>query len=247
MTTLIRDEHDVDGIMLARACAAGYHRAVVGTVVLRRIIAVGSSIKRSLGKPRVWVGADPGGKGAFGVAIIGDGKEPQSVLVDCAAQAIAFLRDALARPASGVGVDAPLWWSSGRSSDRHADQWLRKRYSLTGGRVQAANSLRGAALVQAAMFVHGVRELFPDVPVTEAHPKVLLKAVARDSWRAFSRKYQIHASAPVEHVRDAMIAAVAAREGVSGRWSNDLALERLPDEQDPFTYWLRPVHYYWPE
>jgi predicted nuclease with RNAse H fold len=97
------------------------------------------------------------------------------------------------------------------------------------------------------MFVHGVRKLFPGVPVTEVHPKALLKVVARNSWKAFSNKYHIEARPTVEHVRDAMIAAIAAREGVRGRWPRDLALTRVPEEQDPAAYWLGPVHYYWPE
>jgi hypothetical protein len=53
-----------------------------------------------------------------------------------------------ARPL-GVGVDAPLWWSSGRSAERAAPP----------STVQTPNSLRGAALVQAAMFVQRLREM----------------------------------------------------------------------------------------
>ncbi len=195
----------------------------------------------------IWVGADPGGRGAFGVAVMRDGHEPQSVLLDCAGEAIAFVRAKLEGVPSGVGVDAPLWWSSGLSSDRHADQWLRKRYSLSGGEVQAANSLRGAALVQAAMFVQCIREAFPGVPVTEVHPKALLKVVARGSWKTFSKRYHVRGTPAAEHTRDAIIAAIAAREGVCGRWPHDLAISRLPAEQDPLSYWLAPVHYYWPE
>jgi hypothetical protein len=113
--------------------------------------------------------------------------------------------------------------------------------------VQAANSLRGAAIVQAAMFVQRIREVFPVVPVTEVHPKALLKVVAKGSWRTCSKRYQLRGTPVADHARDSIIAAIAAREGVCGRWPHDLATSRLPAEQDPLNYWLAPVHYYWPE
>ena len=49
------------------------------------------------------------------------------------------------------------------------------------------------------------------------------------------------------HERDAVIAAVAAREGFEKRWCNDLSLNRCTTEQDPSHYWLAPVQYFWPE
>jgi predicted nuclease with RNAse H fold len=103
----------------------------------------------------VWIGADPGGS------------EVTTACVSCADQAVAMIS---ARPA-GVGVDAPLWWSSGRSAEREADRWIRRTYGIPAGTVQTPNSLRGAALVQGAMFVQRLRENFPGVPVTETHPK----------------------------------------------------------------------------
>ena len=194
-----------------------------------------------------WVGADPGGAGNFGIAILSESGPTQALSVDCADDAIAFIRAHLDQAPAGVGVDAPLWWSSGRSGDRRADQWLRRRYSLSGGEVQAANSLRGAALTQGAMFVQRVREIYPAVPVTECHPKALLKAIAGNSWNVFAGRFLVDASPSSEHARDAIVAAVAARESFEGRWTNDLAAIRLPGEQDPENYWLAPVHYYWPE
>jgi predicted nuclease with RNAse H fold len=195
----------------------------------------------------VWVGADPGGKGNFGVAILTADDRVHTVSVDCADEAFAFVCEHTHHPPAGVGVDAPLWWSSGRSGDRHADRWLRHRYGLSGGEVQAANSLRGAALVQGAMFVHLLREAFPEVAVTESHPKALLKAVAGNSWKVFSARFGVTFTAPNEHARDAVVAAVAAREAFEGRWTHDLGDARVPGEQDPMNCWLAPVHYFWPE
>jgi len=196
---------------------------------------------------RVWIGADPGGKGQFGIAVLTGEEPPQTALADCADEAVLFIHEHINQAPAGVGVDAPLWWSSGQSSDRLADRWLRQRYSLSGGEVQTANSLTGAALVQAAMFILRIREVYPGVRVTESHPKALLKSVYGNSWDVFSAHFHINGPRPIEHTRDAIIAAVAAREAFEGRWTHDLSINRLPSEQDPNNYWLAPVHYFWPE
>jgi predicted nuclease with RNAse H fold len=107
----------------------------------------------------------------------------------------------------------------------------------------------GAALVQGAMFVQRVRELFPRLPVTETHPKALLVAMGMTDGEAFRSHFSIQQDGAEgsEHERDAMISAVAAREGFEDRWARDLSVCRYPGEQDPSRYWLKPVHYYWPE
>lgn len=198
---------------------------------------------------QVWIGADPGGKGNFGLAILESNGSATTYCVDCADEAIQIVVKRVDSAPSGIGVDAPLWWSSGRSGDRQADQWLRTRYSLPGGQVQAANSLRGAALVQGAMFVQRMRERFPDVGVTETHPKAVWKALEMESGNALITHYSVRAEIRdhQEHERDAIISAIAAREGFEGRWLNDLGRTRYPSEQDPSTFWLAPIHYFWPE
>lgn len=198
------------------------------------------------GGAATWVGADPGGKQSFGIALLRDGAAPKVEVVDCADEAVTFVLRHISAAPKGVGIDAPLWWSSGPSSDRFADQWLRAEYGLSGGQVQTANSLRGAALVQAAMFIQRLRENFPEVPVTEVHPKALLTSGVCGAWPEFSERYGIDAGSPNEHERDSLIAAVAAREGFEKRWSRDLSTTREASEQDPQKYWLAPVHYFWP-
>src|SRR5262249_16899234 len=136
-----------------------------------------------------WIGADPGGKERFGVAILKEDGCVQSFCVSCADEAVERVGQSGAIPA-GVGVDAPLWWSAGRSSDRSADEWLRKKYGLSGGQVQTANSLRGAALVQGAMFVLRMREKFPNVRVTETHPKAVLVAL-KENWGSFFTRFSV--------------------------------------------------------
>lgn len=196
---------------------------------------------------RVWVGADPGGRGNFGIAILSSNGIIYRCCVGCADEAVHFVATHLRLVPYGVGVDAPLWWSSAGSSDRLADKWLRRKYGLPGGEVQPANSLKGAALVQGAMFVYRLRERFPEINVTEVHPKALLKAISRNDWSSFSRRFMVPQQIRNGHERDAVISAVAAREGFEGRWLNDLSTSRDEREQDPYSYWLAPVHYFWPE
>ncbi len=78
----------------------------------------------------VWIGADPGGKGKFGIAVLQEGGEALTGALDCADEAVAFVRGHFRGTPKGVGVDAPLWWSSGPSGDRKVDQWIRKRYKI---------------------------------------------------------------------------------------------------------------------
>ncbi|MEI9931715.1 MAG: DUF429 domain-containing protein [Rhizomicrobium sp.] len=188
----------------------------------------------------LWIGADPGDKDNFGIATLSASGEVHSRCVSCADEAVAWIS---AEPC-GVGVDAPLWWSSGLSSERRADRWIRQTYKISGGTVQNANSLRGAALVQAVMFINRLREKFPNAPVTEAHPKAV--ALALGGWDSVMATFP-EAAHDNEHQRDAIFAAIAAREGFQGRWKRDLALDRLPSEQDPQSYWLAPINYFWPE
>jgi hypothetical protein len=198
---------------------------------------------------RAWIGADPGGKHAFGVAALFDEGTVESVTVSFADEAIDWIVDKDVQPL-GAGVDAPLWWSSGRSGERHADRWIRRTYGIPSGTVQAANSLRGAALVQGAMFVSRIRERFLDLPVTEAHPKAVVRALAGTAcdapWDGSAVTCLGNFKAANEHERDARFAAVSAREGFQRRWCRDLSIKRLESEQDPSTCWLGPVHYYWP-
>jgi len=207
-----------------------------------------------------WFGADPGGAEAFGVALLRPDGTFESAVVSCADDATKWLsRKAVTILAAGI--DAPLWWSSGNSGDRAADRYLRKRFKLSGGAVQAANSLRGAVLIQGALLAMWLRRQSPKLPITEAHPKALLKALWPDlsksgpPWEKIAKCFQLEGPEPDDDERkdkrDALLAAVAAREGSAGLWKCDLALCERPkeeqDPQDPDAVPWGPVHYWWPE
>ena len=198
---------------------------------------------------RIWLGADPGGNRAFGVAIV-RGDALVSGIVSSVDEALDFYRSHLKGSApSAAGIDAPLWWSSGRSGGRKVDCSLRQRYSLTGGQVQQTNSLRGAAVLQAAMLIVRLRTAYPGLLITETHPKALLRGAFGDNFPGFAQKFGLTVTPQTEHERDAAIGAIAARQAFSSprAWKHDLSLDRYPAEQDPKSYWLAPVSYIWPE
>ena len=191
-----------------------------------------------------WIGADPGGNNSFGLAFLdasGELRCDTVSSVDDAVKRLLFEGTPL-----GLAIDAPMWWSSRRGAGRLVDERLRKRYHISSGTVQSANSLRGAALIGGLMLAFRVREMFPNTRITESHPKALLKAL-RLHESDFAEKFELSKAWNNEHERDAAIAAVCAREGFEGHWTTDLAEYRYPSEQDPKSYDLAPIYYYWPE
>ncbi len=149
---------------------------------------------------------------------------------------------------AGLGIDCPLWWSSAAGGGRLADRWIRVTYGIASGTVQSVNSLKGAVVVQGIMLAMVARKAFPDIPITEAHPKALLKAEALQGWSQIAEAYGLNGSEPQsEHERDALLGAVAAREGALGRWKTDLATRLGPSELDPKAIWFGEIHYWWPD
>lgn len=193
---------------------------------------------------RVLLGLDPGGARNFGWCIADEGggtfpaKPIASGLSDNASQAIAAALDAM--PAGGVpaaaGIDAPLYWS--RSGARIADRLVRSAIANAGaphaaGTVQDVNSLRGACLVQGMLAALALREKFPALPITEAHPKAL-------RWLLPGAASVTAAS---EHERDALLAAIGAGALLHwpAGWSNLLDLE-----VDAYSPVARPLSYAMP-
>jgi hypothetical protein len=87
------------------------------------------------------------------------------------------------------------------------------------------------------------------VPITEAHPKALLRVMGlrASPWGVIAAKFGLVGEEPQsDHERDAVLAAVAARNGVTGLWSRDLSVNRHPSELDPKHMWFGSVNYFWP-
>lgn len=195
-----------------------------------------------------WIGVDPGGEGKFGIALLSPDGDTKSTSVDCVDDASDFVQQELGSEPAGVGIDAPLWWSSGRTGVRNADLWICKAHGLHSRNVQAVNSLWGSVLAQGMLFASRVRQLFPKVQITEVHPKAVLKALGEKRWNQYLSEIttEIRLDDIRDDCRDALIAAIAAREGFSGRWKRDLSRDRAPSEQDPERHWIGPVRYFWP-
>ncbi len=176
------------------------------------------------------IGLDPGGKRNFGWCIVAHrvhmpSRPIASGLADNASEAIVAALCCVPHDGRLVaaGIDAPLFWS--RKGPRIADKRVRDAIHRAGaphasGTVQDVNSLRGACLVQGMLAGLELRERFPSLPITEAHPKALrwlLPAVAG-------------ISASSEHERDAMLAAIAAWATLAhpAGWTDLLQQEAAP-------------------
>jgi len=141
-----------------------------------------------------------------------------------------------------------MWWSAGAGGGRLVDAWLRETYQIASGTVQSVNSLKGAVLVQGILLAMIVRERIPSIQVTETHPKALLKAMNLRDWTSVSEAFDLEGVEPrTEHERDALVGAVVARFGHTGRWTQDLAVMRGPSELGPNRMWFGQVHYWWPD
>ena len=191
----------------------------------------------------IWFGADPGGHGRFAVAILREDGSFHTDVLSHADEAIDWLK----QEPKAAGIDAPMWWSSGKSSDRKADRFLRQQYKIKAGTVQTANSLRGAVLIQGVMLAIRLRERYPSLPITETHPKALLKALKLNRSE-LAERFDLKRNLPAtEHEQDALLGAVAAREGFLERWTRNLASERNSSEQDPAQLPASPIVYWWPD
>ena len=191
-----------------------------------------------------WVGSDPGGKNAFGLAFVDGSGHVSCAMVSSVDEAVRKIT-AVGEPLA-LGIDAPMWWSACEGAGRMADERLRKRYRIPSGTIQSGNSLRGAALIGGALLASRIRGEFPRIRITESHPKALLLAMGLDEGQ-FAARFGVEMGWRNEHERDAVVAAICAREGFEGRWPTDLADQRGPLEQNPQAYWLAPMSYFWPE
>ena len=193
----------------------------------------GASIEALLVTPRegmyVVLGFDPGGDAQFGWAVLErtDAGLLRSRAKGTAGHAEAALRDTLAHIGPkdrvlGAGIDSPMYWTG--TGQRTADRAVRNAITRQGARaasgtVQHPNSLRGACVVQGPVLALLLRRAFPDVLITEAHPKALLwlLGVARkdrpaEAVTGAELSHFVESSAlNGEHERDAVIAALAAR------------------------------------
>ena len=167
------------------------------------------------------VGFDPGGRKAFGWAVIAYSTATLELVASgtCSGARSAFeaARSACGgETPSGVGTDAPLYWVL--DGDRRADKEVRrcvieaKGARAAAGTVGAINSLTGACLVEGIQVTRLARVHWPHARITEAHPKALMR-VDRAAHDFASRLFGQGSS---DHERDAAVAAYAAHKMLAG-------------------------------
>lgn len=160
---------------------------------------------------KTFFGIDPGGKGNFGWCVIEVDEMGSKIerLSSGTKSSIGEVLSELARATHriplGAGIDAPLFWRL--NGERKADQEIRKAVNRAGGHpatVGHINSLRGACLVQGVLAAISLAKLWPEIQITESHPKALL-VVKPDSLALFNR-----INFGSDHERDAALGAYSA-------------------------------------
>lgn len=191
----------------------------------------------------ILLGLDPGGDKNFGWCISQYTDEMPMVSLACglssnAHQAIQYALAAIPKGSTlaAAGIDAPLFWS--KTGARNADITVRHAIKQAGaphvsGTVQDINSLRGACLIQGMLAALELRDRFPELPITEAHPKAL-------RWLS---PHLLDIEARSEHERDAMLATVSAWAAYKrpSDWEDLFA-----HEENAFTPVSMPVYYMMP-
>lgn len=228
------------------------------TALKRRSVTTPRRNETAFRKSKLWLGFDPGGAEKFGVALLdGRGAKPavQTAVVSCAAEALTWAKDSAGGiMPSAAGIDTLAFWSVGIAGWREADRWLRGHYREVQKSVQTPNGLYGSMLMQGMILALLLRQQWPEIKLTETHPKVLYftRTRRRHRWEGESDMMRRWLEGELacaiqlanDHEFDALISAWAAREGFSGRWPRDL--RTIPSSNQI----LEPagaIHYWWPE
>jgi hypothetical protein len=207
----------------------------------------------------VLVGLDPGGKNAFGWCVA----ENVSTLplriraagvADDVGSALRAIDEARAgTEIAAAGIDAPMFWTS--SGDRRVDAYVRTTICDLGassGTVGHVSSLRGTCLVQGMLAAMMLRERYPKLPVSEAHPKATLwmlreatrqrrasSVTSRDLAKYFETSQQ---EAATDHERDAALGALGAwamaHHATKWRDIRGLDTDAITPLGEPVGYWV---------
>jgi predicted nuclease with RNAse H fold len=164
------------------------------------------------------LGFDPGGERKFGWAVVRHSKSlPLQVcdtgIVDHAEAAVSVAFDYVkdTKQVVAVGIDAPMFWtpSCQRRVDcivRHAIQERRD----SGRTVLRINSLRGACVVQGIVTGLLLRGKLPRLPISESHPKALLRIIGQHGIRNYIALPNEIRDEEREDERDAALSAVSS-------------------------------------
>ena len=91
---------------------------------------------------KYWMGADPGGKGNFGLAFLDTtGKRLRCATVSSVDEAVELITST--GIPLGLGIDAPMWWSSCEGAGRKVDESIREKYGIHPGTVSIGELPQG--------------------------------------------------------------------------------------------------------
>jgi len=205
----------------------------------------------------LYLGYDPGGGGAHGVAIIDD-NHAACETVATANEALRWFRARCDKqPPSALGVDTLTLWSTGPAGWRPADRALRAAYPKVVNSIASPNSLYGAMPVSGAAVTLALRGIFPDLKITETHPKVLYFCLTQATYdfdgarsemvRRLAGWIGLSCDVGSEHSWDALVSAYAAREWHGGKWAHDLhQLPARDGHEQLVPAHGSDAHYAWP-
>jgi hypothetical protein len=212
---------------------------------------------------RILLGFDPGGDrrgvGGFGCCVAECAERlPLRIRMSGRAQHAQGAFDAVIQHVDssdtviGAGIDAPLFWVF--DGNRKVDGLVRgaiRDLGSPGSTVQEVNSLRGACLVQGILVGLLLRSRYPDLPITESHPKALLwmigEATVLKPAKAITltdlHEWFLGCSGDeTEEERDAALATLGAWAMVhqATGWQDLFRLERRPvlPLAAPISYWM---------
>lgn len=205
----------------------------------------------------VIVGYDPGGDKSHGVAELRvQGGQPEALITrtfQSTEDVIGHLENLSSVVA--IGVDTLTCWSTGPGAWRPADRWLRNRYVAVRNSIIAPNALYGSMALNGMAVLLSARLTFPNVLISETHPKVLCWHLLQQKYDYATKKDAMDQSlalsigldiSPVtEHEWDAALSTLAAFKGACDQWTFDL--HSLPTVAGERIVWpCGRTSYFWP-
>lgn len=207
----------------------------------------------------IYLGFDPGGSKGFGAALYdAERASVYGATVSSVDEAMVWAIGECAEQPVAAGIDTLLFWQSTPSGWRGADEHLRRQYPACRNSVVCSNGLYGSMSVQGAVLAGRLRERWPQILLTETHPKVLWSALkidreyprklgdsdALERWTQFAG---LNLTVTDEHQFDAALSAWAAERGSNGIWLRDLTALRAEKQTGENISVVNDVHYFWPE
>lgn len=181
----------------------------------------------------IYIGYDPGGNGAHGVAAI-NGEHAVCATVATALDSIGWLTQQCDQQTpAAFGLDTLTLWSTGPAGWRPADRALRQAYPAVMNSIVAPNFLFGAMCINGAAAALALRSKFDKMLITETHPKVLYYALTGDVYDFENNRDNMVGNLArwlgradpnirTDHAWDALVSAYAARNWHTQKWDVDL-------------------------